>query len=151
MLITIDTDSVFLEVRQKSHLNVQDIQDPEARDNARAGVEKTDEIEHCIVDAFAQLTRRCARFIVEAMAAEADNWRVMPSSYTYDLALSERRAINKAEPLAAVMHAFVVAYTLAKFYSSVSQGGLSNAYSLQAVELGNQLDEMLYTKQPPRL
>lgn len=150
MDIIINTAPIILEVRQKSHLNVQDIDNPEARDNARAGLEKIDEIHHCVHDGFAQLQRRCARFLRRTVVPAYDNQEVMPESYTFSLVLAERRGANKAEPLTAAMHAFVVQYALSKFYSTVSQSEQSNKYSLQAVDTGNQIDELLYTKLPPR-
>ena len=99
MTITIHTDPIFLEVRQKSHLSVQDIKDPEARDNARAGLDKIDEITRCIYDGFGQLKRRVSRFLDRDYTVEADNISRIPSAYVYEFRISERRAVNKAEAL----------------------------------------------------
>lgn len=151
MTINIDTAPIVLEVRQKSHLNVQDIPDAQARYNGRAGLEKMPEITNCILDAFAQLTRRCTRFLDEVITAEGDDSRVLPQTYTYVFAFAERRAINKLEPMTGVMHDFVVAYALSKWYSTTNKTDLSNQYSLQAIDYGNQLDELLYHKQAPRV
>ena len=151
MTITLYTSSIFDEVRQKSHLNVQDIKDAESRDNARAGVENTVELRRCISDGFTQLSRRCLRFLDDDIAIRYNDESSWPESYVYSFALSERRAINKAEPLTAAMHAFVVQYALSKWYSTVSVSEQSNKYSLEAIESGNQIDAMLYHKQPPRV
>ena len=151
MTITLFTSPIFDEVRQKSHLNVQDIKDAESRDNARAGVEHTVELRRCISDGFAQLSRRCLRFLDDDISLVYGDEPSWPESYVYSFAFGERRAINKAEPLTAVMHAFVVQYALSKWYSTVSQSEQSNKYSLEAIESGNQIDALLYHKQAPRV
>lgn len=151
MTITLYTSQIFDEVRQKSHYNVQGIKDAEERDNARAGVENTAEIRRCVIEGFAQLSRRCMRFLSESVAVTYDDSEAWPQSYAYVFAFGERRGANKAEPLTGVMHAFVVQYALSKWYSTTSQSEQSNKYSLQAIDSGNQIDELLYHKQPPRV
>lgn len=153
MKIVLYTDPIFREVRQKSHLGVADIKDPESRDNARAGVEKTDELVRCVYEGFAQLQRRCLRFLEEVISGEVDDAVEfpLPEKYTFVFNIAERRAIGKAEPLAAEMHAFVVQYALAKFNSTVNLIDQSNKYSLAAIDTGNKIDELLYHKQPPRV
>ena len=151
MTVTIKTEPIIYEVRQKSHLGVQDIKDPEARDNARAGLDKMDEIRRCIYDGFAQLQRRCGRFLARDYEVEADNVSGMPAAYIYDFTVSERRGVNKVEALEEAMHGFVVQYALAKFCATVNQREFSNAYSLSAIDYGNQIEELLYTKLPPRV
>ena len=151
MTITLHTDPILLEVRQKSHLGVQDIQDPEARDNARAGLDKIDEITRCIRDGFGQLQRRIARFLARDYTVEADNISRMPAAYVYEFRVSERRAVNKAEALEDAMKNFVVQLSLAKFCATVNQTERSNQHSIQALDYGNQIDELLYTKLPPRV
>lgn len=151
MTITLYTDPIILEVRQKSHLGVANIKDPETRDNVRAGIEKMEEIEHCIIDAFGQLARRCYRFLRPNIQKTYDDEAIIPPTYTYEFVMSERRAEGRAEPLTAAMHAFVVQYALTKFYSTVSNSELSNKYSLEALDTANRIDELLYTKVPPRI
>jgi len=151
MNITLHTDTIFNEVRQKSHLGVQDIKDPEARDNARAGVEKTEEINRCIMDGFGQLKRRVSRFLDRDYTVEADNISRLPAAYVYEFRISERRAVNKAEALEEAMHNFVVQLALARFCATVNQTERSNKHSLAALDYGNQIEELLYTKMPPRV
>lgn len=151
MNITIYTTPIFSEVRQKSHLEVQDIKDVEARDNARAGIDKTDEIWQCIRDGFTQLERRCLRFVRETIVLETDDGGSVPESFTYDFIFAERRAANKGTALAEVMHAFVVQHALARFYATVNQVELSNKHGAAADAYGNELDGLLYHKQPPRV
>ena len=104
-----------------------------------------------INDAAKQLLRRCSRFLRENIQLRYNNDPDWPESYVYDFVFGERRAINKAEPLTATMHAFVMQYALSKWYSLTSQSELSNKYSLEALESGRQIDELLYYKQPPRV
>lgn len=152
MTVTIYTQPIFDEVMQKSHLGVQNIPDPEARYNVRAGLDKEDEIVRCILEGIAQVEHRCARFLYETITSAVDNiGNPLPESYEFNFDLSERRAANKAEPLTAAMHNFIVQYALAKFNSTVNQMDVSNKYSLQAIETGNNIENLLYSKQPPRV
>lgn len=151
MKITLQIEPIIFEVRQKSHLSVQDIKDPEARDNARAGLDKIEEITRCVYDAFGQLHRRCSRFLARDYTVEADNISRMPGAYCFEFGMSERRAVNKAETLEGAMHNFVVQYALAKFCATVNQTERSNQHSLAALDFGNQIEELLYTKLPPRV
>ena len=80
-----------------------------------------------------------------------DDQLAIPESFVYDLALSERRAEGKAQPLTDYMHNFVVHLTLSRFYSAVSQQELSNIHSQLALDTAGLLEEMIYTKKPPLL
>ena len=157
MTIEIFTNPIWLEIRQKSHLEVQDIPDPVAKDNARAGLDKEDEIRRCMDDGFAQVYRRCVRFLKDQYAtftddaAYGDKSNAKPVSHVYIFDFSERRGFNKAEPLTAAIHELVVQYALSEFYSTVNQGELSKKHSLQAATAADMIDEMLYYKKPPRV
>ena len=151
MKVSIYTGPIFDEVRQKSHLEVQDIKDVEARDNARAGLDKSEEINRCIRSGFAQVERLCLRFLAESFAQETDDAGGLPQYYSYDFEMSLRRASGKSEPLASAMHDFVVQQALAAFYTTVGQAELSARHSAWAQEHARQIEELLYTKQPPRL
>ena len=94
---------------------------------------------------------KCRRFLRNTNAQGANNTGTLPQTYTFDFILSERRNLGNAEPLAEVMNTFMVEYALAKFYSVVSQGDLSNKHSLLAIDAGKELDVILYTKLPPRV
>lgn len=151
MIITLYTNTILAEVRQKSHLEVQDIADAEARDNARAGVEKTDEINRCILYGIKQVSRRLIRFLHEGITMSTDNTGTLEASYAFALDFAERRAINKAEPLEDAMHNFVVQRALEKFCISVNQLERAKKHAVEAEEYGDQIDEMMYHKQPPRV
>ncbi|MBR5660599.1 MAG: hypothetical protein IKW99_03520 [Bacteroidales bacterium] len=49
------------------------------------------------------------------------------------------------------MSSLVVHYALSRFYSNVSQPDLSNKHSLMAIDAGNEIDNLLYSKLPPIL
>ena len=151
MTVQLYTEPIVHEFRQKSHLEVQDIKDPESRDNARAGVEKMEEINRCIKQAFSRLAARCVRWLRGSYSDVSDNAPGLPESFFFEFQLSERRALNTSEGLVDAMNTFMVEYALSKYYSTVNQGELSNKHSLLAIDAGNQIDQILYTKQPPRV
>lgn len=151
MVVELFTQEVINQMRAVSHREVAEIADAEARYRAEAGSEKTDELYRCIDDAHKRLSARCMRFLKATYKRKVDNLRDIPSSYIYEFSLSERRAINKAEGLIDAMHTFLLEYAMSKFYSIVSQGELSNKHSLLAIEAGNLIDQLLFTKQPPRV
>lgn len=151
MTIELIIEPIFDEIRQKSHLEVQDIQDPAQQYHVRAGLDKEDEIRRCMDDGFAQVYRRCLRFLENTYVVRSDDAPTVSDVRVYNFILSERRGANKAEPLTSAMHDLVVQYALSKFYSTVNQGELSNKHSLLALEAARTIDELLYTKKPPIL
>lgn len=134
----------------KSHQEVSVIDDNEARYRAEAGSEKLEDITRCLGEGLGAVRHRCVRFLKEEITERSDNLSNLPEKVSFDLALSERRAIGKNEPLTKAMHSLVVEYALAKFYSDVSQMELSNKHSALAINAGNEIDDLLYTKLPPR-
>ena len=149
MKITLYTAPIFNEVRQKSHLEVQSIKDAEDRDNARAGVEKTDEISRCVDASFGQLARMCNRFLVSTYWSAVDDLGTLPETYSFEFAFSERRGVSKAEPLTKAMHAYAVQFALSQFCLTVNQKELAAGHMAEADNLARQIDELLYTKLPP--
>ena len=154
MVIIIHTEDILNLLRSISHREVAAIEDPDARYRVEAGTEKMYEINRCVSEAFSRLYSRCSRWTRATYDHKRDNLPAdagLPENYSIEFVLSERRAINKAEGLQEAMQTFMVEYALSKFYSIVSQGELSNKHSLLAVDAGNTIDQILYTKQPPRL
>ena len=149
MVIELYTIEILSRIRATSHREVAAIPDADARYLAEAGTEKAEELNRCVTDAASRLYGRCSRFLSQSYETRKDNFSLLPDSYVYDFILSERRAVGKAEPLAEAMNTFMVEYALSKFYSIVNQGDLSNKHSLLAIDAGNQIDQLLYTKQPP--
>lgn len=148
MVIELHKQEILNDLRSKSHYEVSQIDDAEARYKVEAGTEKMDEVNRCISEAASRLNGRCRRFLRDYQPSYVVDAVFSPDSFVIDLAISERRAINK-ESIAEAMHTFVVEYALSKFYVSMSQQELSNKHSLLAVDAGNLIDELLYTKLPP--
>ena len=151
MVITLYTEEILNSLRSVSHREVAAIEDPDMRYRAEAGSEKMEDIYHCIWDAFARLSSRCSRWLKATYQHKRENLMDIPTQFTFEFVLSERRSINNTEPLTNEMHNFMVEYALSKFYSIVNQGDLSNKHSLLALDAGNAIDQILYTKQPPRV
>jgi len=151
MVIELNFKELFDRMRAVSHREVAEIPDAEARYRAEAGTEKTDDLERCLVDASARLASRLMRFLLQRDIDYVDNEHTRPNSFTYELSLSERRSINKAEPLKEACNTFLLEYALSEFYSIVSQGELSNKHSLKALEAGDHINELLFFKLPPQV
>ena len=150
MTITLYFNDILAAVKAISHSEVEAISDADARYRAEAGGEKDFLLRDCISSAKSKLKHRCLRFLdndyTEAAGAEDVEVTYV---FVFDMNAG-RRANGKADILAKAMHNFIVEYALSKFYSDVSQPDLSNKHSLAAVEIGNSIDEMLYTKLPPQ-
>ena len=151
MVIRLYTEEIASEIREISHHEVAEIPDVEARYRAEAGTEKLTLIYRAISAATGRLIRRCSRFLKGGYTDDSDNAQPVPAEMVFDFSISERRAVGKAEILAKEMHNFIIHYALSQFYSDVSQGDLSNKHGLLAVESGNEIDTMLYSKLPPIL
>ena len=153
MVITLHTQEILDNLRSISHREVSVIEDADARYRAEAGTEKMYEIERCVSEAASRLAGRAvvARFLKADFKLEKDNTHELPPEYVFEFVLSERRRINTAGPLEEAMNTFMVEYALTKFYSIVSLADLSNKHSLLAIEAGNEIDSILYTKKPPRV
>lgn len=154
MVIELKSQLIISQIRETSHREVSSIADAEARYRVEAGTEKLADIRACLFDAIRRLKGRVIRFLSDEWMSEnyidsSDNSVSIPVSWSFEFEMTERRALGKTEPLAEAMNTFVLEYALSKFYSIVSMGDLSNTHSLAAVEAGNILDELLYTKLPP--
>jgi len=150
MVIELYTQELLNDLRMKSHQEVSGIEDVEARYRVEAGSEKLEDITRCLGEGIGALRHRCIRFMKEEITEISDNTSSLPDKIVFDLSLSERRAIGKSEPLTKAMHTLVVEYSLSKFYSDVNQMELSNKHSALALGAGATIDDLLYTKMPPR-
>lgn len=148
MVVEIFIDNLIGQMKAVSHREVAEIADVEARYRAEAGSEKANEILHCLNEGYSKLSGRLARWLRESTIVYSG---VTPQKYRFEFMISERRATNKIDSLLDAMHSFILEYAMSKFYSIVSQGELSNKHSLLAVESGNNVDQLLLTKLPPRV
>lgn len=147
--IILKKTELIYDIKLKSHLETVKITDPVARYHIEAGTEKNDELFRDLTECVARLARLLRRYLRTFYTVEADDLLNIPEQYIFDFELTEREGSGKAEPLAALMHDYLVSYTLAKFYASVSAGDLSNAHSTLAMNAGNELTELLHTKAAP--
>ena len=151
MTITFTKSNLMLAMRQKSHLETQNIPDEEARDNVRAGIEKSPEIERCLKHGIAQARHKCWRFLSDSQTDSVSYSDSASSSIVFDFNFSERRILDKAEPLAGALNELIVNYALAEYYVSVNHGELSKAHSLAAMAAAEDIEQLLYAKKPPRV
>lgn len=149
MRIVICKKEVLFDVMNKSHEEVAGIEDAEARYRIEAGEHKMNELERDLAEVSTKLARRVHRYLDEYYEQEADNSLSLPEAFVYEFTFSERRMVGKAQPLADAMHSFLVHYTLAKFYASVSQTELSNNHSKFTQEAMSDIEELINTKAAP--
>lgn len=152
MKVTINSNCVLEDVKLKSHLEVENIQDVEIRDNARADLTKTDELERAYSGALADLTCLIARFLESSEAvstAEEDNSPGILPDYVFSLSLSDRRGQGKTELIKDKMHSYLVNMAMSRFYVSVGQSNLAAARANLAASDGAVLVTALYSKREP--
>lgn len=151
MTINISSDSVISEMRQKSHFEVQNIQDPKLRDNARAGLEKMDELGRCVVVADAQLRSLLTRYLQTVAAETVSPGITVPTTLSFVLSLSERRDANKSAQLPQMMRDYIVNLALSKYYATVSVADLASKRGNEAAAIGVDIIRILFHKNPPVL
>jgi hypothetical protein len=151
MRIVLEVAELLFDIRNKSHEECASITDVEARYRAEAGHHKDEEIFRSLVGVNSSLTRLVRRYLVDSIALEADDNASIPDSFVYEFEISQRRADNLTQPMADAMHDYLVHYTLAKFYATVSQGDLSNKHSALTQAAATEIEELLYTKKPPMI
>lgn len=149
MVVTLYAQEILNDLRSKSHYEVSAIPGAEAQYRVEAGTEKMDEVVRCINEGVRRLYGRLRRWLRQDIDQTTDNTSSLPDEWTFELAISERRAIATAQPLSEVAHTFVVEYALSKFYSDMAVQDYSNKHSTLALDAAARLDELLYTKMPP--
>jgi len=151
MTITITTASALSEIKEKSHLEVKSIQDPEIRYDIEAGTEKEPEIERCIVYADTQLRALLSRYLQTVASDTIAAGITVPETLTYVLNLSERRAENKSAQLPQMFREYIITAALSKFYATVSATELASKRGNEAAALGAEIVRLIYFKNPPVL
>lgn len=151
MIITLYTSELVDRIRRISHREASAISDIEERYRVEAGTEKLEDIHKCIGDAANRLRGHIARWLRYSREAEADNIFIVPEGYRYDLALTERRVINKAEALTTALNTFVVEHSLMSYYAQVCQFELSDRHKATTAEVASDISALLYDKGRPVL
>lgn len=149
MIITIETNELVFDISNKSHLEVANITDAEARYRAEAGTDKREEVERALTSSRAALDQLLNKYLVPDLDSEGCNDPGFPQYFTYTLRLSERRGAGKAQALADTMQSYLVNLTLAKFYHTVAQEQLASTHEGLASADAKLLTTLINTKQPP--
>lgn len=148
LTITLYIDELLHDIYTKSHIECQAIADAEERFRTEAGTEKKDELVRQLISVQASLRRLLHRYLSDSDTS-ADNSLGAPESFQFDMNVTERQAVGKAQPMADNCHSYMVAYTLARYYGSVGAKELSNTYSLITNTYAQEIEELLYAKRPP--
>lgn len=149
MKIELSKSELLFDIHNKSHLDVSDITDAEARYRVEAGTEKTAEVERSLVTSLSMLHQIAGRYLVTDMTYTAGNDIGLPSTIVLDFSFSERRLDGKAQALADAIHAYLVDNTLALFYNSVSDATLATKRAQLALTDSQLVQTLVYTKKPP--
>ena len=149
MTITINPTRIIDEVRRKAHFEVQPIPDEEARFDARAGLEKMDDLEQSLLVADLRLQEIMMRFLIHDETIEVEDTPGLPQSFRYKLVFGERRMKGKLPALTGAMHDFLVNETLSKHFGMVTQTQLADRHTEQAELCAKRITELLFTKNPP--
>ena len=149
MKITLIVEELLKDIREKSSLDTEGME-PEVKYRVEAGSEKNDQLKREIITVSSVLTRTLSRYLADDDRAEADNMLGLSAELTWKLNLSERRTVGKAQPLTDACHDYMVHYVLARYYKSVNAGELSNKHSLLTADAAKEIEQLLYTKTPPR-
>ena len=108
-------------------------------------------VSNAISEAAARLSDLCIRFLENDYEPFGDNETSVPEGYLYSFAISERRALGKKEPLTEAMSSFMIDYVLSDIYSRRGLSELSARYGQMAADAGSRINQMLFTKLPPRV
>lgn len=150
MRIVLNIEELLLDIRNKSHEECASaIADVEERYKYEAGNHKNLELFRDVAEVGSSLSRLLHRYLVDYYQEEASNNDTLPESLVFELNLSERRLLGKAQPLADAMHQYMVHYTLAKYYATVNATDLSNKHSTLTQDAATQIEDLILTKKPP--
>lgn len=90
------------------------------------------------------------RFLKAELAEYADDSLAMGDNFIYTLLISSRKAANKAQPLADIIHSYLVNSVLTKSYSTMGQAELAAKHEAQTVSDAQVINKLLHTKLPPQ-
>lgn len=149
--IIINTGEALRDLRKKSQLETETVEDVETRYKFEAGQDKDEELFRCMQFADALLRTRLGRFLASDIDQScAKNEYGIPENYVYDLIVGERRADGLAVRMVEMLHDYMVSTTLAKYYQTVGAVQLGQARAQSSNATGDLIQRELYTKKPPR-
>ena len=147
--ITIKRGELLYDIYNRSHEEAKLITDAEARYRAEAREDKAEMLNRLITESTTELRALLQRILQEDYNRTEDNVPDTTEDITLNLSMSARRIDNKLEPLAEKSHAYIVNTTLARYYSLVGQGNLSNLHAAEMQADAATLTQLVYSKMPP--
>lgn len=142
---------VYDEIRKRSHIETQEIEDVELRDTIRLGEDKSDLILRCIADSNSALLALIRRFLEKDNTLIGSNSSIPTSSskYEYNFALSSRKLPSAAHTLPGLIHDYIVEMSLSKCYSNSKATQYASSHANTAAATLANLLQFLYLKTPP--
>lgn len=150
LTITLYTDELLHDIRMKSSIECQAIDNAEERYRCEAGTDKNDELVRQMLTVSSSITRMFNKWLSNSQTS-ADNTLGKPESFQYALNLPERQARGKAQELTDACHAYMVSYVLARYYAGVGQKEWSNNYSLETAAHADEIMMIINRKAEPTI
>lgn len=147
--ITIKREELLYDIYNRSHEEAKLITDAEARYRTEAREDKAEMLNRLITESANELRVILQRILQEDYSKSEDNVPDTAEDITLNLSMSARRIDNKLKPLAEKSHAYIVNTTLARYYSLVGQGDLSNLHAAEMQADAATLTQLVYSKMPP--
>ena len=151
MKIQIATSELLFNIRNKSASDLA-LVPPEQRYRMEVGTEKLDEVNRCVVEAFATLQENVSRFLrlEEDLGDMESDESVLPELFILDFEYSGRRIAGRGQTLTDQCLAYLTDAALAKFYITVSAMDMAEKRAKLADAELKFITRMLFTKLPPR-
>lgn len=152
MIISIQTNEVVFNLKNKSHLEVAALP-VEQRYIIEAGAEKVDEIDRCISEAYAEAKAKMWRFLVnDDISDEVEVSAPENGDYLYfDIKGTTRRLSGKAGIIADKLLSVITDLALGRFYASVNFPALAQGREARAISGIQGLERIVFAKEKPRL
>lgn len=147
MKIRINIPDIIYDIKSKSHLEVANIAEPEARYKAEVGTEKMDEVMIDIHLADARVRETISEYLVDPSPADTYDTEHL----IYNLALAPRRAKNALPALEREIKSYIVEATLALYYIAVDQVTLAEKHQALANSVSTLIQSIIYTKAAPTI
>lgn len=151
MRVIIQKSELNYNIRRKSHTELAQLPS-EQRYLLEAGSDKEDEINRCIVEAYAILQENLSRFLSLSPSVEdaSTDDASIADVLVLDFEYSGRRLAGREQSLADECLAYLTDATLSNFYLSVGSDEMAKKHAEMATNKLQFIMRMLYTKLPPR-
>ena len=146
--ITVNRTNAYNDILLKSHIDCAIIPDAAERYAVEAGTDKAEQIHQCISDAFASVLQLVRRFLASSVQTATTTAYDGTSDLQLPFYVSDRRAHYLTETLAPSIHAYVVDFSLSKYYSEV-RPAFAVPYTQRLAGEAAAIETIIYTKQPP--